>query len=190
MCSSYFTCMYGCIAYTGLHRDLCNLYLGRGEGDCDSKYLPHHPFTASFLLGLFSMLHAELCMLKWNKNLGAWEKGYHKCPSVWYTLVILYLCNCWVSTVHVIEFVKHCAEYSKMQQTFAQHLGSFKFQTIGEQSEDEKMISECHMTCTRPHSMYCMPGTPTYLVCIDACVEWNWSRDKGERLITICLPTT
>ena len=36
-------------------------------------------------------------------------------------------------------------EYSKMQQTFAQHLGSFKFQTIGEQSEDEKMISECHM---------------------------------------------
>ena len=39
-------------------------------------------------------------------------------------------------------------EFSKMQQTFAQHLASFKFQTIGEQSEDEKMISECHKTST------------------------------------------
>ena len=29
-----------------------------------------------------------------------------------------------------------------MQQTFAQSLGNFKFQTIGEQTEDEKMISK------------------------------------------------
>ena len=43
-------------------------------------------------------------------------------------------------------------EFSKMQQTFAQHLNSFKFQTIGEQSEDEKMISEiCIRVCKSVH---------------------------------------
>ena len=40
--------------------------------------------------------------------------------------------------LHMSKFT----EFSKVQQTFAQHLGSFKFKTIGEQSEDEEMISE------------------------------------------------
>ena len=34
------------------------------------------------------------------------------------------------------------AEFSKVQQSFAQVLGNFKFQTIGDQTEDEKMISK------------------------------------------------
>ena len=34
------------------------------------------------------------------------------------------------------------AEFSKTQHTFAEYLSSFKFQTIGEQSEDERMIGK------------------------------------------------
>ena len=42
------------------------------------------------------------------------------------------------------------AEFSKTQKTFAGHLRSFKFQTIGEESEDERMIGKTleHITVT------------------------------------------
>lgn len=36
-----------------------------------------------------------------------------------------------------------------MQQSFAQSLSNFKFQTIGEQTEDEKMIGRRWILCDR-----------------------------------------
>lgn len=38
-------------------------------------------------------------------------------------------------------------EFSKAQVAFAGVLGSFSFQTIGEKTEDEKLIGEVDVTC-------------------------------------------
>ena len=46
------------------------------------------------------------------------------------------------------------AEFSKAQVAFAQVLGGFTFQTIGEQTEDEKMISKFNSLTFRSLSVY------------------------------------
>ncbi len=45
---------------------------------------------------------------------------------------------------HSIDYmyVYICTEFSKAQIAFASALGNFSFQTIGEQTEDEKLISK------------------------------------------------
>ena len=45
-----------------------------------------------------------------------------------------------INSIVVIQPVFSPPEFSKVQRSFAQTLGSFRFQTIGEQTEDEKMI--------------------------------------------------
>jgi len=58
------------------------------------------------------------------------------------------------NAVLVKSLVKECRrmiqateEFSKVQQSFAQSLSNFKFQTIGEQTEDEKMIGRRWILC-------------------------------------------